>query len=64
MSMTPRNILSLQRAAAFAQRLEEIDAAVAARHAEGYDAEADRLLDERLALVAAYRAAEREHHVP
>jgi hypothetical protein len=62
--MPPRNILSLQRAAAFAQRLREIDAAVAARHAEGYGAEADRLLDERIALVAAYRAAEREHHEP
>jgi hypothetical protein len=62
--MTPRNLLSLQRAAAHAQRLREIDAAVAARHAEGYGAEADRLLDERLALVAAYRAAERRHHEP
>ena len=56
--MAPRNLLSLQRAAAFEQRLHEIDAAIAVLHAEGYGADADRLLEERTELVEAHRVAE------
>ena len=58
--MAPRNLLSLQRTAAFERRLQEIDAAVAVLHAEGYGIDADRLLDERAALLAAHRVAELE----
>jgi hypothetical protein len=58
--MAPRNILSLQRTAAFVQRLGEIDAAITVLHAEGYGDDADRLLDERTELVEAHRVAELE----
>jgi hypothetical protein len=57
--MAPRNLLSLQRTAAFEQRLQEIDAAVAVLHAGGYGIDADRLL-ERTALLESRRVAEFE----
>lgn len=54
-----RNILHLQLGATITRRLAEIDSELGELHAQGYKADADRLLDERFALIEEREALKR-----
>jgi hypothetical protein len=49
--MAPQNIMHLQLGAAIKRRMSELDEQIAALYAEGYAVDADRALDDRLALI-------------
>jgi hypothetical protein len=53
------NLLHMQLGVSIKRRLAEIDAEVGVLHAQGYDRDADRLLEERFELVETREALHR-----